>query len=87
MKEQAADLGRRLANYYGSAVVVEYVDVFSPQVSEHPVALRFLQRQNVPLPLICVNGQPKFAGGISIGRISEELENLGVTPLDEPEAS
>lgn len=81
LEEQTRDLGQRLAKYYGPRVTVEYVDVFSPQMMEHPDALRVLTRRNVPLPLVSVDGKPTFAGGISIDMITEELEKLGLVSL------
>lgn len=58
--------------------MVEYVDVFSPEMSAHQAALEVLTRQNVPLPLISINGEPRFAGGISIELISDDLERQGL---------
>ena len=78
MEEQAADLGRRLAQYYGDAVVVEYVDIFSPEVADHKDAFELLSSRNLPLPLIAINDEPRFAGGISLEGISEALESDGL---------
>ncbi len=51
-------------------------------MSEYPDVLLLVQQRNLPLPVISFNGKPKFAGGISVERISEELERLGVPPLE-----
>lgn len=75
------ELGSRLAKYYGDAVQVQYVDVFSPQMKEHPSILRILNMGSYPLPFVAVGGKPKFAGRISVEAISAELEQLGVEPL------
>lgn len=77
-EEQAADLGERLSRYYGDRVVVEYVDVFSQDMAQHRAALEALVSDNVPLPLISVNGEPRFAGGISLEMISDDLESQGL---------
>lgn len=82
MEEQAADLGRRLARYYGDSVRVEYVDVLSSRLDEFPVARRLVYLNNVSLPIIAFDGQPRIVGGISIAMISEELEKRGVLPLE-----
>ena len=84
MEEQAADLGQRLARYYGDDVAVQYVDVFSRRMGEFPSVLRVVNRGNVPLPVIAFNGEAKFAGGISVEMISEELEKRGLTPMEQP---
>ncbi|MGQ9681418.1 MAG: hypothetical protein ACUVX9_02655 [Anaerolineae bacterium] len=70
----------RLSQYYGPRVVVQFVDIFSPQMLDYPEALHLLNRENIPLPLVSVDGEPKFAGGISLEMISEEIEKLGVAP-------
>jgi len=84
MQEQAEDLGRRLARYYGSGVCVEYVDIFSKRMEEFPSVLRLVSRGNVPLPVVGFDGKAKYAGGISVEMISETLENMGLVPLEEP---
>mgnify|MGYP005853230685 CR=1 FL=1 len=80
MPEQVADLGRRLAKHYGDGVEVEYIDIFSPRVYDHREAVRLLARGNVRLPLTCVNGKPRFVGGLSLEMISAEVERVGLTP-------
>jgi hypothetical protein len=82
MEEQTADLGRRLARYYGDSVRVEYVDVLSSRLDEFPVARRLVYMNNVSLPIIAFDGQPRIVGGISIAMICEELEKRGVVPLE-----
>ena len=77
-EEQAAELGERLVRYFGDRVVVEYVDVFSQAMARHRAALEVLVSENVPLPLISVNGEPRFAGGISLEMISDDLEAQGL---------
>lgn len=84
MEEQTADLGQRLARYYGGSVAVEYVDFFSRRMGEFPSVLRVVSRGNVPLPVVGFDGEAKFAGGISMEMISEELEKRGLVPLREP---
>ncbi len=75
-------MGHRLAGYYGGSVAVEYIDFFSPRMSNYPNVLTLVNQRGVPLPIISFNGKPKFAGGISVEGISEELERLGVAPLE-----
>ena len=82
MEEQVADLGQRLARYYGNDVAVEYVDIFSRRMGEFPSVLRVIGRGNVPLPVIAFNGEARFAGGIAIDVISEELEKMGLVPKE-----
>ncbi len=78
LEEQVADLGRKLAAHYGDAVTVEYVDIFSPELADHPAVFELLSSRNLPLPLIAINGEPRFAGGISLEGISEALEADGL---------
>ncbi len=82
VEEAVADLGRRLATHYGSAVAVEYIDLLSPRMSEYPNVLMLVNQRGLPLPIVSFNGKPRFAGGLSMERISEELERLGVGPRE-----
>ncbi len=82
-EEQAAELSSRLAKHYGAGVQVQYVDVFSPQMQEHPTALRILNMGGYPLPFVAIDGKLMFAGGIELEAISAELEQAGVEPLGE----
>lgn len=60
---------------------VQYVDVYSPEMAQHAEVVSLLFRGDVPLPVITMNAEPRFAGGISFEMISEELEQMGLTPV------
>ncbi len=81
MEQETATLREQLAGHYGSAVTVEYVDVYAGTMHEHPEVLRLLT-QNVPLPIVCLDGEPAFAGGISLDMIEEELRNQGLASAE-----
>jgi hypothetical protein len=57
---------------------VQYIDVFAPEMAEHQAALDVLGQGSVPLPIISINGQPTFAGGIALEMIVQELGQLGL---------
>ena len=78
MEQQAKDLGAQLAQQYGDKVTVEYVDALSNLMDQHPAELGLLESRGVPLPIISVNGQPTFAGGISVEMIAQELKDRGL---------
>ncbi|MBN1139936.1 MAG: hypothetical protein JXM73_25420 [Anaerolineae bacterium] len=78
MEEQAADLERRLARYYGDSVQVEYMDIVSERALEFPLVQRAVFGLGFDLPIVAFDGQPRIAGGMSIEMISEELEKRGV---------
>ena len=59
-------------------MVVKYVDIFSPEMSEHPAALGLLTQRNLPLPLVAINDEPRFAGGMSLEILSQALEADGL---------
>lgn len=73
MEEQAADLGRRLARYYGHGTDVEYIDVFSPRMEEFPLAHRAVFMMNVNLPVIAFDGQPRIAGGMQRADLTRQI--------------
>ncbi len=79
-------MGRRLAGYYGEAVAVEHVDLYGPEMPQYPAVLRLLLRGGVQLPVICFNGEPRLAGGISLEMISVELEGFGLQPRPQDQA-
>jgi hypothetical protein len=81
MEDQTAELALELNKAYGDAVQVEYVDIFSSAMSAHQQELRLIMNGNVEVPLISINGEPKFAGGISLEMIDEELRGLGLSPV------
>jgi len=82
MEQQTADLGRRLARYYGDSVSVEYIDVFSVRMEDLPWVQRAIDRLSIPLPIVAFNGEPRIAGGLPIEKISTELEKRGIVPLE-----
>ncbi len=63
---------------------VKYVDVFSPEMVEHPAAYALLTQRNLPLPLIAINDEPRFAGGMAVDVISQALEADGLVKPAEP---
>ena len=81
MEEQTTALREQLAGRYGDAVAVEYLDVYSGVLHEHPEVFRLLT-QNVPLPIVSLDGEPTFAGGISLEMIEEELRSQGLEPAE-----
>ena len=65
-------------------MAVEFVDIFSPEMAAHQAAWALLSTRNLPLPLIAINDEPRFAGGISLEVISEALESDGlVSPVEQ----
>lgn len=80
MEEQTASLRDALTHRYGDAVVVEYIDIYSDQMQEHPNVLRLLMRGDIAVPIVSLNGEPTFAGGIAQDMIEDELQTLGVQP-------
>lgn len=81
MEQETATLREQLAGRYGGTVTVEYLDVYSGALPEHPEVFRLLT-ENVPLPIVCLDGEPTFAGGISLEMIEEELRNQGLKPAE-----
>ncbi len=54
------------------------MDIFSPEMTGHKAAFELLSTRNLPLPLIAINDEPRFAGGLSLEVISEALEADGL---------
>ncbi len=81
MEQQTAALREALTGRYGDAVTVEYIDIYSEQMPEYPNVLRLLLRGDIAVPIISLNGEPTFAGGIAQDMIEEELQTRGLQPL------
>ncbi len=69
MEEEAKDLKNSLKGKLGKVVNLTYVDVESDEMKNYPNIPDVLN--NIQLPLIVLNGEPRFYGGIS----GEMVEN------------
>lgn len=68
-----------LKKSFGDRIEVRYIDVYmSPEIDSYPQVLGAIMTGQAPLPLTCIDGEPKMAGGISIPMILKELESLGL---------
>ena len=63
MEEEAKGLKNYLKEKFGDAVKLTYVDVASDEMKDYPDIPSVLS--NIRLPLIVLNGEPRFYGGIS----------------------
>ncbi len=60
------------------------MDVLSPEmIEQHVDVLRLITARRLPLPLVSIDGTPRFVGGISVPMICEALEKLGLRPIGE----
>ena len=75
-KEEAMTLaGQRLAGRFGDGVQLKYVDLAGPVVDNHILQLQQKVRdENLPLPLLLVNGQPRISGLFDIRMLLEAVE-------------
>lgn len=81
IEEKVTHLGDVLKRYYGSHVKAEYIDIIEEDMAAHPGVVEFIVNRGVSLPLVMVNGKPRFAGGLPLDKITAEVEALGITPL------
>ena len=60
---------------YGDEVQIEYLDIAEPPASHHhPEVIDQIVRQNLPLPLVAINGVPKLAGTFEYRMIVDAIE-------------
>ena len=78
--QQTDQMRSELTARFGDGVAVEYVDVYAMEVTEHPDVMRVLARGDVPLPIISIDGKPRFAGGLSSQVVGDALEKQGLVP-------
>ncbi|HAG11060.1 MAG TPA: hypothetical protein DCK76_06700 [Desulfotomaculum sp.] len=74
MQEEAEALNKSLVQSFGEAIRYAYVDVLSSEMNNYPEIAQILNR--VRLPLIVLNGQPRFHGGISKEVIADAVGDL-----------
>lgn len=69
----------QLAARFGEKVVVEYYDLFSPEMERFPEAMALIQRGEASIPLVFVGDRLLSTGGkISVPAIRKALEALGI---------
>jgi glutaredoxin len=74
MKEAAQNLGSYLSEKFGNGVKFAYVDVTSDEMKDYPDIAAILSKVN--LPLIVINGKPRFHGGITATRVEKLVNEL-----------
>lgn len=80
----------RLAARFGPAVRFVYVDLFSAEMGEH-LGLETLVAEGRPLPIILIDGEPRFSGSkLNVSAIERAVADVlservpVTTPLEEP---
>ncbi len=74
MEEEAKDLKNSLEGKLGEVVRLTYVDVESEEMKNYPNIPPVLS--NIRLPLIVLNGEPRFYGGISADIIGNAVREI-----------
>ncbi len=74
MEEQVKDLEKSLKKNLGNVVRLAYVDVESDEMKNYPTIPDVLS--NVRLPLVVLNDEPRFYGGISAERIGNAVREI-----------
>ncbi len=68
------DLGNSLKEKLGEVVKLAYVDVGSDEMKNYPNIPPVLS--NIQLPLIVLNDEPRFYGGISADMIGNAIREI-----------
>ena len=74
MEEEAKGLKTYLKGKFGKVVKLTYVDVESDEMKNYPNIPAVLS--NIRLPLIVLNDEPKFYGGISADMIGDAVREM-----------
>jgi hypothetical protein len=74
MKEAAENLGNSLSEKFGEAAKFAYVDVKSDEMKDYPDIASILSKVN--LPLIVLNGRPRYHGGITVIKIEKAINEI-----------
>ena len=63
-----------MSEKFGGAIKFSYVDVQSDEMKNYPDISAILSKVN--LPLVVLNGRPKFHGGITVSRIEKAVNEI-----------
>ncbi len=74
MEEEAKSLEKSLKENLGKAVKFTYVDVQSDEMKNYPSIPPVLS--NIRLPLIALNDEPRFYGGISADMVGNAVREI-----------
>ena len=74
MEEEAKDLKNSLKGKLGKVVKLTYVDVESDEMKNYPNIPPVLS--NIRLPLIVLNDEPRFYGGISAEMVENAVREI-----------
>ena len=74
MKEEAKGLKNYLKGKFGDVVKLTFVDVASDEMKDYPDIPAVLS--NTQLPLIVLNGEPRFYGGISAKMVEKAVSEI-----------
>ena len=74
MEEEAKDLKNSLKGKLGKVVKLTYVDVKSDKMKNYPTIPPVLN--NIRLPLVVLNDEPRFYGGISADIIENAVRKI-----------
>jgi short-subunit dehydrogenase len=74
MRDEVDFIAQHLNNRYGAGVEVEYIDLaHSPQ---HVEIRERIRAQNLPLPVVAINGVFRLAGSLQYRAIADGIEAL-----------
>ena len=62
-RDTATMIGRQLTERFGDQVVMEYFDLFGPEMDRFPDVLAAVSRDGLMLPLVYVNDELFSSGG------------------------
>ncbi len=74
MEEEVKDLKNSLKEKLGKVVKLTYVDVESDKMKNYPTIPSVLS--NIRLPLVVLNDEPRFYGGISADMIGNAVREI-----------
>lgn len=77
-KQKSKELREALEAAYPGRISVEYVDLLLSPEERLSDAGRLLTSQQYPSPVVVIDGEPRFAGGIQIKRILTEVGKIMV---------
>ena len=73
--EAVALATKRIKDRFGDQIQLEYLDLSQPLANDHALKLaQQVRDNNLPLPLLIINGQPKISGQFDIHLLLDAVD-------------
>jgi len=73
-KEAITLINQRIKERFGGRVKLEYLDLSKPRTGRALELNQLVKDENLPLPLLVINGQPRISGQFDIRHLLDAID-------------